>query len=181
VLTALKAPLVIPMHFFSTYTLNRFTERLSKDWDIEMAEVPRWSFATDIAGRARSSWCCQVVPSNAPVLMADIRHRVIPANGSDMHVAECGDGPLVLLCHGWPDCGIPWRHQMRALAAAGLSPARPRPNMRGFGRTTAPPDVAAYRFSTMSATWSRWWTRSARNNALIVGHDWGRRSPGTRR
>jgi L-ascorbate metabolism protein UlaG (beta-lactamase superfamily) len=40
VLTALKAPLVIPMHFFSTYTLNRFTERLSKDWDIEMSEVP---------------------------------------------------------------------------------------------------------------------------------------------
>ncbi len=40
VLTALKAPLVIPMHFFSTYTLNRFTERLSKDWDIQMAEVP---------------------------------------------------------------------------------------------------------------------------------------------
>jgi len=40
VLTALKAPLVIPMHFFSTYTLNRFTERLSKDWDVERAEVP---------------------------------------------------------------------------------------------------------------------------------------------
>ena len=40
VLTALRAPLVIPMHFFSTYTLNRFTERLSKDWDIEMGEVP---------------------------------------------------------------------------------------------------------------------------------------------
>jgi L-ascorbate metabolism protein UlaG (beta-lactamase superfamily) len=40
VLTALKAPLVIPMHFFSTYTLNRFTERLSKDWDIQMADVP---------------------------------------------------------------------------------------------------------------------------------------------
>src|SRR3954453_9302587 len=40
VLTALKAPLVIPMHFFSTYTLNRFTERLSKEWYIEMSEVP---------------------------------------------------------------------------------------------------------------------------------------------
>jgi L-ascorbate metabolism protein UlaG (beta-lactamase superfamily) len=40
VLTALKAPLVIPMHFFSTYTLNRFTERLSKEWGIEMSEVP---------------------------------------------------------------------------------------------------------------------------------------------
>jgi len=40
VLTALKAPLMIPMHFFSTYTLNRFIERISRDWDVEMAEVP---------------------------------------------------------------------------------------------------------------------------------------------
>jgi L-ascorbate metabolism protein UlaG (beta-lactamase superfamily) len=40
VLTALKAPLMIPMHFFSTYTLNRFMERISKDWDVERAEVP---------------------------------------------------------------------------------------------------------------------------------------------
>ena len=40
VLTALKAPLMIPMHFFSTYTLNRFIERISRDWDVETAEVP---------------------------------------------------------------------------------------------------------------------------------------------
>jgi len=40
VLTALKAPLVIPMHFFSSYTLDRFIQRLSKDWEIERAEVP---------------------------------------------------------------------------------------------------------------------------------------------
>ena len=40
VLTALRAPLMIPMHFFSTYTLARFTERISKDWDVERADVP---------------------------------------------------------------------------------------------------------------------------------------------
>jgi L-ascorbate metabolism protein UlaG (beta-lactamase superfamily) len=40
VLVALKAPLMIPMHFFSTYTLARFMERISKDWDVERAEVP---------------------------------------------------------------------------------------------------------------------------------------------
>jgi len=40
VLTALKAPLVIPMHFFSSYTLDRFIQRLSKEWEIERAEVP---------------------------------------------------------------------------------------------------------------------------------------------
>lgn len=40
VLTALKAPLMIPMHFFSSYTLNRFIERIGKDWDVEYGEVP---------------------------------------------------------------------------------------------------------------------------------------------
>ena len=40
VLTALKAPLMIPMHYFSTYTLNRFMERISRDWDVETSEIP---------------------------------------------------------------------------------------------------------------------------------------------
>ena len=40
VLTALKAPLMIPMHFFSTYTLHRFLERARQSWDVEMGEVP---------------------------------------------------------------------------------------------------------------------------------------------
>ena len=40
VLTALKAPLMIPMHFFSSYTLDRFMQRISKDWDVERGEVP---------------------------------------------------------------------------------------------------------------------------------------------
>src|SRR5947209_6258937 len=40
VLVSLKAPLMIPMHFFSTFTLNRFIERISKDWDVERADVP---------------------------------------------------------------------------------------------------------------------------------------------
>jgi L-ascorbate metabolism protein UlaG (beta-lactamase superfamily) len=40
VLTALKAPLMIPMHFFSSYTLDRFLQRISKDWDVERADVP---------------------------------------------------------------------------------------------------------------------------------------------
>ena len=40
VLTALKAPLMIPMHFFSSYTLDRFLQRISKDWDVETSVVP---------------------------------------------------------------------------------------------------------------------------------------------
>jgi hypothetical protein len=40
VLTSLKAPLMIPMHYFSSYTLDRFVSRVRQQWDVEMAEVP---------------------------------------------------------------------------------------------------------------------------------------------
>ena len=59
-----------------------------------------------------------------------------------MHVAEYGEGPLVLMCHGWPELWYSWRHQLVALAAAGFRAVAP--DMRGFGRTSAPDDVAAY-------------------------------------
>ena len=59
-----------------------------------------------------------------------------------MHVAECGTGPLVLLCHGWPELWYSWRHQLKALADAGFRAVAP--DMRGFGHTSAPEDVAAY-------------------------------------
>jgi L-ascorbate metabolism protein UlaG (beta-lactamase superfamily) len=40
VLHALKAPLMIPMHFFSAYTLDRFLQRVRQDWDVELAQIP---------------------------------------------------------------------------------------------------------------------------------------------
>ena len=80
-----------------------------------------------------------------------------------MHVAEAGEGPLVLMCHGWPELWYSWRHQLVALAEAGFHAVAP--DMRGFGQTSAPDDVAPTRSCTMSATWSRSpmrWEKSAR-------------------
>ncbi len=68
--------------------------------------------------------------------------RTISANGIDIFLLEQGEGPLVLLCHGWPELSYSWRHQLPALAAAGFRVAAP--DMRGFGRTCAPADVKAY-------------------------------------
>src|SRR5438045_4904918 len=71
-----------------------------------------------------------------------INHRTLAANGIQMHIAEQGEGPLVLMCHGWPELWYSWRHQMKALSAAGFRAVAP--DMRGFGRTSAPDDVATY-------------------------------------
>ena len=60
--------------------------------------------------------------------MTEITHRTIEANGIRIHLAEAGAGPLVLLCHGFPESWYSWRHQLRALA--GLS----QENLRIFSK-----------------------------------------------
>src|SRR6202047_1028522 len=68
--------------------------------------------------------------------------RTISANGIEIFLLEQGEGPLVLFCHGWPELSYSWRHQIPALAAAGFHVVAP--DMRGFGRTSAPADIGAY-------------------------------------
>ena len=68
--------------------------------------------------------------------------RTIAANGIDIFVREEGKGPLVVLCHGWPELSYSWRHQIPALAAAGFHVVAP--DMRGYGGTSAPAEISAY-------------------------------------
>jgi pimeloyl-ACP methyl ester carboxylesterase len=97
--------------------------------------------------------------------------RMVRANGIDIFIAEQGQGPLVLLCHGWPELSYSWRHQMPALAAAGYHAVAP--DMRGFGRTEAPPDIAAYSIFDMVGDMVALVTALGETKAVIVGHDWG--------
>ena len=96
---------------------------------------------------------------------------MIPANGIEMHVAEAGEGPLVLLCHGWPELWYSWRHQLAALAEAGFHAVAP--DMRGFGRTDAPDDVAAYTILHIVGDMVALVEALGETRAVIVGHDWG--------
>jgi pimeloyl-ACP methyl ester carboxylesterase len=101
----------------------------------------------------------------------EFRFRVIPVNGIEMNVAEYGQGPLVLLCHGWPELWYSWRHQLVALAAAGFRAVAP--DLRGFGRTSAPDDVAAYTILHNVGDMVGLVAALGVKRALIVGHDWG--------
>ena len=74
--------------------------------------------------------------------VADIAHRMVRTNGIDMHIAEAGTGPLVLLLHGFPECWYSWRHQLAALAGAGFHAVAP--DQRGYCRTGRPAAVADY-------------------------------------
>ena len=67
VLTALKAPLMIPMHFFSRYSLDRFLDRARQQWPVEIADIPSVVVSKTTLPAARKSWCCRGTDSFASV------------------------------------------------------------------------------------------------------------------
>ena len=69
------------------------------------------------------------------------QHDIV-VNGITLHVTEQGTGPLVLLCHGWPELAYSWRHQIPVLAHAGYRVVAP--DMRGYGGSSKPNDKADY-------------------------------------
>lgn len=95
--------------------------------------------------------------------------RVIKANGIDLFVREAGQGPLVLMCHGWPELSYSWRHQIPALADAGFHVVAP--DMRGYGQSAAPADVYSI-FDTVGDVVGLVQALGERK-AMVVGHDWG--------
>lgn len=103
--------------------------------------------------------------------MTEIHHRTIQANGIRLHVAEAGEGPLVLLCHGFPELWYSWRHQLPALAAAGYHAVAP--DMRGYGQSEAPEAIDAYTIFHLVGDMTGVLDALGAETAVIVGHDWG--------
>jgi pimeloyl-ACP methyl ester carboxylesterase len=103
--------------------------------------------------------------------MSEIAHRFVEANGLRMHIAEQGTGPLVLLCHGFPESWYSWRHQLRALAGAGFHAVAP--DMRGYGQTDRPEAIDQYTLLHLVGDMVGLLDALGGETAVIVGHDWG--------
>jgi pimeloyl-ACP methyl ester carboxylesterase len=97
--------------------------------------------------------------------------RTVPVNGIDMYVTEAGDGPPVVLCHGFPELGYSWRHQLPALAGAGYRTIVP--DQRGYGRTSQPEEIAAYDIGQLTGDMLALLDHLGEERAVFVGHDWG--------
>jgi len=91
--------------------------------------------------------------------------------GIRLHVVEAGDGPLVVLLHGFPEFSYAWRKQIPALAAAGFRALAP--DQRGYGASEKPKHVRDYRVEELAADVAALIESSGRRKAAIVGHDWG--------
>ncbi len=103
--------------------------------------------------------------------MTDPEHRVVEANGIRLHVADVGQGPAVLFCHGWPETWYSWRRQLPALAQAGFRALAP--DMRGYGRSDAPAPIEAYTQLHIVGDMLGLLDALEIPDAVIVGHDWG--------
>ncbi len=92
-------------------------------------------------------------------------------DGLDIHYEVTGDGPSVVLLHGFPDSSRLWRHQVPALAGAGFRVIVP--DMRGYGRSAKPTDVDAYNILHLVADVGAVLTDAGATQSHVVGHDWG--------
>ena len=96
-------------------------------------------------------------------------HRSVSANGTRFHIAESGDGPLVLLLHGFPEFWWTWRSQLAALARAGFRAVAA--DLRGYGASDKPP--RGYDLVTAASDAAGLVRALGEANAVVVGHDWG--------
>lgn len=104
--------------------------------------------------------------------MSEIRRIEIEANGLVFSALVAGDsGPLVVMCHGFPELAWSWRHQIPALVAAGYRVVAP--DMRGYGETGGPDEVEAYSIFHLTGDIVGIVEALGEKEAILVGHDWG--------
>src|SRR5262245_61093700 len=99
-----------------------------------------------------------------------LEHRLVRTNGVRLHCVVSGEGPLVVLLHGFPECWYSWRHQISALAPRFRVVA---PDLRGYNESEKPAAVAAYAMPELIADVEGLVHAFDQHEATIVGHDWG--------
>jgi pimeloyl-ACP methyl ester carboxylesterase len=105
------------------------------------------------------------------VAVSEPAQRIVETNGIRLNIAELGDGPLVLLCHGFPESWYSWRHQLSALAAAGFRAVAP--DMRGYGKSDRPEAIDQYTLFHLVGDMVGLLDALGASTSVIVGHDWG--------
>lgn len=95
----------------------------------------------------------------------------VETNGITLDVTVEGDGPDVLLLHGWPDDRTVWRAQIPALVAAGYRVIAP--DLRGCGESDRPTEVRAYQTPVLLADVIGLLDALQVRRTHLIGHDWG--------
>ncbi|MFL5826775.1 MAG: alpha/beta fold hydrolase [Thermoleophilaceae bacterium] len=102
---------------------------------------------------------------------AQLQEGFAETNGIRLHYVEAGEGPLVVLLHGFPEFWYSWRNQIDALVEAGFRVVAP--DMRGYNLSDKPPGVKAYDTDVLAADVAGLIRERGAERAFLVGHDWG--------
>src|SRR5215831_14670994 len=124
----------------------------------------------DLVARVRA-WRRQRKSCLGETMMAEMKHGTVETNGIRMHYVEHGTGPLVVMCHGFPESWYSWRHQLQALGEAGFHAVAP--DMRGYGNTDRPADIDQYTLLHLTGDVVGLLDALGAKSAVIAGHDWG--------
>ncbi|XP_051630395.1 bifunctional epoxide hydrolase 2 isoform X3 [Manacus candei] len=111
-------------------------------------------------------------PIPTPCDPSDVAHGYVPIRpGVQLHFVELGHGPAVILCHGFPESWRSWRFQIPALADTGFRVIALE--MKGYGESTAPPDIQEYSQERICQDLTVFLDKLGIPQAVLVGHDWG--------
>ncbi len=129
---------------------------------------------TDSAGYAEEFPVASPVPADAPPLRPDfeerVEHRYADNEGVSIHYAALGEGPLVVMVHGFPDFWYTWRHQMDALSEDYRVAAL---DLRGYNLSDKPEGMENYGMKALLGDVAAVIHSEGYERAVIAGHDWG--------
>jgi len=97
--------------------------------------------------------------------------RYVSVNGIRVRIAEQGEGPLILLLHGFPESWYSWRHQFQPLVDAGFRVVAP--DQRGYGGTDSPAAIDQFTIMHLVGDVVGLIAALGEQDAIVVGHDWG--------
>ncbi|KAA0050918.1 bifunctional epoxide hydrolase 2-like isoform X1 [Cucumis melo var. makuwa] len=103
--------------------------------------------------------------------MDTINHRTVSVNGINVHIAEKGEGPIVLFIHGFPELWYTWRHQILALSSLGYHAVAP--DLRGYGDSDAPDSISSYSIMHIVGDLVALVESLGVKEVFVVAHDWG--------
>ncbi len=107
----------------------------------------------------------------AVAMVASFAHHHVNSSGQRIHCVSAGEGPAVVMVHGFPESWYSWRHQLTALADAGFRAIAI--DVRGYGRSSAPDEIEAYAMTALVGDVIAVIDDAGPEPAVVVGHDWG--------
>jgi len=182
-------PIILVFWAFPTLTVNRLTLAMASTIYAVLGSCHEDSRLRALYGKPFANYCRRVpmmlprLPSarkeargnrpaaDDPLRGLAIAHQRIRGSGVDLHVSRCGEGPPVILLHGFPENWRSWRHQIPDLVRGGFSIWAL--DLRGYNRSDRPLERGAYHLRHLVEDVAAVVCATGHSRAHVVGHDWG--------